>query len=280
MDFQSQLIILLLFVTVVITALWLFVYPGYRRRRLDRQPFPRDWEHIVRRSLPFYDGMPAEQQRELKNLIKRFLDDKTFVPCAGQSVDDEVRVSIAAQACLLLLNRPTSEYGQLRHILVYPGHFRVNRPYHDEAGLVSQDHSVLAGESWDNGRLVLAWDSVEEGARDFSDGYNVVLHEFAHQLDQENGVANGSPLLQSTGGYASWAKVFSDEFEHLQQAVDSQQNSVFDYYGATHPAEFFAVATETFYEKPDEMAERHPELFGQLRDYYRVDPREWHRQDY
>ena len=275
MEQGTLLILLSLLALVLLTAAGLFLYPVWRRRRIDRAVFPGHWVSILRRRLPFFDGMSPEQQYELQQLIKRFIHDKRFVGVAGQPIDDELRVTIAAQACLLLLNRPGSEYGSLRTILVYPREFIARHVAQDEAGLVRDERHVLAGESWDNGRIVLAWDSVERGARDFSDGYNVVLHEFAHQLDQESGYANGAPLLTSKGAYSAWARAFNEEFQSLQRAAASHSKSLFDYYGATDPAEFFAVATETFYECPQQMAEQHPELFGQLRHYYRVDPRDW-----
>jgi Mlc titration factor MtfA (ptsG expression regulator) len=276
MDIRSQLVIVFLVFVVLGSVWWLFIRPARRRRLLDRQPFPPQWLVILRRTLPWYDRMAREEQQTLQNLIKRFLDEKVFVSCAGQPVDDAVRLSIAAQACLLLLHRTGYDYADLKYILVYPAEFRVNRPVQDEAGLVSHEKSILAGESWENGRVVLSWDNVEEGMADPGDGHNVVIHEFAHQLDQETGFANGAPALDPGQGYREWSRVMSEAFDRLQHAVTAGQPSLFDYYGATNPAEFFAVATEVFYEQPAAMAREHPDVFGQLRGYYRVDPRRWH----
>lgn len=280
MDSSSQLIIALLFLLVVAVALWLFVAPQWRRARLDRQPFPAAWETIVAQRLPFYTRMPAELKRTLQNRIKHFIADKNFYGCAGQYVDDNVRVSIAAQASLLVLNRPGDDYADLHAILVYPSEFMVRHDGVDEHGLVSDDEHILAGESWNNGRIVLSWDSVEHGASDFRDGHNVVLHEFAHQLDHQSGATNGAPLLGKRSAYQRWSEVFSAEFDRLQALamapdVTHHQDEVLDLYGATNPAEFFAVATEAFFEKPGALAERHPELFEQLYQYYRLDTREW-----
>lgn len=276
MDIRSQLVIAFLGLVVLGSIWWLFIHPVHRRRLLDRQPFPTEWMTILRRTLPWYDRMTRDEQRTLQNLIKRFLDEKVFVPCAGQPVNDAVRLSIAAQACLLLLHREDDDYADLKYILVYPAEFQVNRPVQDDAGLVSHDNSILAGESWEDGRIVLSWDNVEEGMADLGDGYNVVLHEFAHQLDQATGFANGAPALGSSRDYETWSGVMSDAFEQLQRAAEVGQRSLFDYYGATDPAEFFAVATEVFYEQPAAMATEHPDVFGQLRGYYGVDPRKWH----
>lgn len=276
MDIRSQLVIVFLVLVVLGATWWLFIRPVRRRRLLDRQPFPAGWLATLRRTLPWYDRMQRDEQQTLQNLIKRFLDEKVFVPCAGQPVNDAVRLSIAAQACLLLLRREGEDYADLKYILVYPAEFRVNRSVQDDAGLVSRDHGILAGESWEDGRIVLSWDNVEEGMADLGDGHNVVIHEFAHQLDQATGVANGAPALGSTQDYETWSRVMSAAFEQLQHAASAGQPSLFDYYGATNPAEFFAVATEVFYEKPAAMAAQHPDVFRQLRGYYRVDPRKWH----
>lgn len=275
MDLQSTLIVTLLWLIVVAVALSLFVYPRYRRRKLDEQQFPAAWLPILRKNLSVYKMLWPDQQTQLRKLITRFLDSKKFIGCAGQQIDDEIRVTIAAHACLLLLNRPSHEYADLRSILVYPSSFKVTRDKRDEIGLVSSNEAILAGESWSTGKVILAWDNVERGVRDFSDGYNVVLHEFAHQLDHESGVTNGSPLLYSKGAYRNWARIFSEEFAALQHATDEARHTLIDQYGATDPAEFFAVVTETFYERPHELADRHPALFEELKSYYLVDPREW-----
>lgn len=276
MDTRSQLIILSLFLMVVLSVWWLFIRPVNRRRRLDDQPFPAEWTAMLRQMLPWYDRMSGRQRQTLENLIKHFLDEKVFVSCAGQPVTDVVRLSIAVQACLLLLQRPGTEYGSLKYILVYPAEFRVNRSVRDETGLISHEDSTLAGESWEDGRIVLSWDNVEEGIANLGDGHNVVLHEFAHQLDQETGIANGAPALDSSEDYAVWSRVMSAGFQRLQQAAERGEPSLFDHYGATDPAEFFAVATEVFYEQPMAMASEYPDVFDQLRRYYRVDPRKWH----
>lgn len=275
MDLQSILWLVALWSLVLAVALWLFVYPRYRRKQIDASPFPAAWLQILRRNLPVYKRMWPDQQRELRQLIKRFLDTKDFVGCAGQTIDDTVRVTIAAHACLLLVGRPTLEYQDLRSILVYPTGFRVAHDSHDEFGLVTEDEHFLIGESWSNGKVILAWDSVQRSVRNFSDGENVVLHEFAHQLDHESGVTNGAPLLYNKGAYGDWARIFSAEFAKLQEESATDNASLIDHYGASNPAEFFAVVTETFYERPYELASRHLALFEELKSYYRVDPREW-----
>jgi len=261
-------------IVAIAVALWI---PRWRLRRALAAPFPEEWTRILERNIAIYPALPATLRGQLHGLVKQFLHQKYFTGAGGLEVTDEVRVTIAAEACMLILNRPTGVYPALRYIIVYPSAFIVERQSRDLAGVVHMAPRDLLGESWHNGKVILAWDSVLRGARNFTDGHNVVLHEFAHQLDSEDGSVDGAPLLTGASSYRSWAAVFSKEFEELQR--DSEQGSVslFDHYGATNPAEFFAVATETFFEKPVSMAEHHKELFDALKSYYCLDPREWQR---
>lgn len=249
--------------------------PGWRLKRALAQPMAPALIAILEGHIPIYGRMDAGLQRQLQQLVQRFLHQKKFVGCAGLEIDDEIRVTIAGQACLLLLNRPSRVYPALHTVLVYPSAFLVPRNLVDDAGVVTEARQDLLGESWGDGRVVLSWDHVQRGARDWTDGQNVVLHEFAHQLDSESGSNNGAPYLGSQTSYRSWSAVLSRDFANLRYDAMVQQQSVLDHYGATSPAEFFAVATETFFEKPYQMAEVHPELFDEFHKYYRVDPRAW-----
>lgn len=269
-----QAILLVAFLILGITlSMWL---PEYRLRRAIRQPFPAHFSSILEQNVAVYSKMPRALQQQLQRLIKQFLHQKKFVGCDDLQITDEIRVTIAGQACLLLLNRASRLYPALSHILVYPSAFVAPRNEIGIGGIVTHADRSMAGESWSDGRVILAWDHVKQGGMDFYEGHNVVLHEFAHQLDSEAGSTNGAPLLPTQSGYQRWAAVLSREFDLLQQAALYQSESLMDYYGATDPAEFFAVATETFFAKPGQMAEWHPALFDELRHYYRVDPREWH----
>jgi Mlc titration factor MtfA (ptsG expression regulator) len=268
-----ELLILTTVVTVAIaTALLL---PGWRLKRVLARPMAGAWQATLERNIPIYARMSADLQQQLQRLVLQFLHQKKFVGCAGQEVDDEVRVTIAGQACLLLLNRHTRVYPGLHTVLVYPTAFSAPRRQVDAAGVVNDTRQHLLGESWGDGRVVLSWDHVLRGAHDWTDGQNVVLHEFAHQLDSESGSNNGAPYLGSQSSYRSWAAVLSRDFDNLRADAYYQQQSVLDHYGATSPAEFFAVATETFFEKPHQMAEHHGALFDEFLKYYRVDPRAW-----
>lgn len=277
MDTTSIVALGALLLLVIAVIFYVVYWPNIRLRRIERQHFPSEWQSIVERRLPFYRKLPGEQQQRLQNLIKRFLADHNFVGCAGLQITDEIRLTIAAQACLLILNMKGYAYHSLRSILVYPSTFIATREVRDDLGLVSTSHTALLGESWDQGKVVLAWDNVEHGVCNLEDGRNVVLHEFAHQLDSESGTVNGAPLLHTRGAYKSWAHIFQKEFEQLNFLKSHHHASLIDQYGASNPAEFFAVATETFFERPKEMATHHEELYRELRDFYNVEPQLWHQ---
>ncbi len=253
----------------------LFWLPKYRVRRAIARPFPRSYAKILRRNVPHYSRLPADLQLQLKRLIQQFLLEKKFVGCAGLKVSTEMKLTIAGKACLLLLNRATPVYPKLSFILLYPSAFIVPRTELAAGGLVTHSHQTLLGESWSDDRVILAWDHVKRRSADAAPGHDVVLHEFAHQLDSESGSTNGAPYMDSRARYARWSAVFVQEFALLQQAARQHAAGVIDPYGASSPAEFFAVATEAFFEKSAALAQEHPALFAALQEYYCVDPREW-----
>lgn len=260
---------------VCVVAAVFVVFVKYKRWRFERTPFASEWESILKDNIPIYSRLPLSLKNQLNRHVKYFIRDKTFYGCDGLVLTDEIKVTIAGQACLLLLNRPTNHYYKLHHILVYPSSFVASRSEQSESGVVSQKQTGLLGESWSQGKVILSWDDVVKGVRNFSDGHNVVLHEFAHQLDQESGSTNGAPLLGSQSSYQSWTRVLSSEFDQLQKHTRFGYSSLIDQYGATNPAEFFAVVTETFFERPIQLRHRHPELFEEMKSFYAVDPSEW-----
>ncbi|MBZ2207038.1 zinc-dependent peptidase [Massilia soli] len=267
-----EALILSLAAALVLGALAL---PKWRLRRALAEPMSAHHLQILDANVPVYRHMDGALQLQLQRLIKQFLYQKKFIGCAGQHIDDEVRVTIAAQACMLLLNRPSRVYGGLETVLVYPSAFMAPRKHVDAAGVVTEARQDLLGESWGDGRVVLAWDHVLQGTLNWTEGHNVVLHEFAHQLDSESGSNNGAPWLGDRASYQRWSEVLSRDFANLQVDAMYRQQSVLDHYGASSPAEFFAVATEAFFARPYEMASHHPQLFDQFLRYYRVDPRAW-----
>jgi hypothetical protein len=198
------------------------------------------------------------------------------------TINDSVRVCIAAQACLLLLHRRTECFPSLRSILVYPNTYIVPAMRHIGSGIMEEFHQTRSGESWQAGAVVLAWDVILNQAQDRGQGHNLVLHEFAHQLDYEDGYADGVPLLAGERSfmerkrrYAAWTGVMRAEFARLQAQVRRGEPTVLRDYGATNPAEFFAVATECFFGKPQAMRREHPGLYEQLKWYYQQDPSLW-----
>ncbi len=264
---------------IALLVIWKVIQVNLRNRRrgeLMRQAIAEQFSDFIEKNIPLYNRLPEELKTQLHGLINVFLAEKKFVGCGGQEITDEVRVTIAAQACLLLLNRETNFYPKLKTIYVYP-HTYVAKNLQNDGGLIVEGKSVRLGESWQNGPVVLTWDSVTGGARNIQDGRNVVFHEFAHQLDQEDGAADGAPILESRSSYRTWAAVLGAEYDNLRDKTRDHRRSVLNKYGATNPAEFFAVATEAFFEKPKQMHKKSPDLYEELKSYYRIDPLSWEK---
>ena len=236
------------------------------------QPFPADWVGIIERNVPFYGHLSPADQCELLGHIQVFLAEKRFEGCGGLVITDEIRVTIAAYACVLLLHRDTDYYPLLVTILVYPHTFVVSGYEAGPGGQVIEAPRTLAGESWRHGNVVLAWDEVHHNAFDLHDGHNVVFHEFAHQLDEEDGSANGAPILPRRAMYSAWARILGKDYAELVHDAEEGRSSFLDQYGATNPAEFFAVATEAFFETPDKLQAHHPQLYEELKLFYQQDP--------
>jgi len=228
----------------------------------------------MEKNVPFVASLPPEDRQELVGHIQVFLAEKRFEGCGGLELTDEIRITIAAQACILLLHRESDYFPNLVSILVYPTTYVVREGRRTAEGLIAEGPQARLGESWARDVVVLAWDSVRQGAADIHDGHNVVLHEFAHQLDQENSGGTGAPLLPQRSMYVAWARVLGHDFDQLVREVGHHHRTLIDRYGATNPAEFFAVVTETFFEKPRQLRSKHPELYEQLRAFYRQDPAE------
>ncbi len=242
-----------------------------RRERVRAEPFPEEWRAILERGFPLYARLSPEDRSELEGHVQVFLEEKSFEGAGGLEMTDEVRVTVAAQACVLLLHRDTDYYPRMRSVVVYPRAYLAEHRS-EEGGLVTEGHSVRLGESWSSGAVVLSWGDVRAGARDLRDGHNVVFHEFAHQLDLEDGGVDGVPELEGGSAYRAWARVFSEEYLELRADAKKGRRSVLDDYGATNPAEFFAVATEAFFEKPGALRRKHPELYAELAAFYRQEP--------
>src|SRR6059058_3383004 len=242
-----------------------------RQIRFRAEPIPSGWFDILDRCVPLARGLAADERERLLRLAQVFLAEKHVEGCGGLVVTEEMRVTIAAEACLLLLHLEGPCYPTLRTVLVYPQAFVPKRARLHTADGIAEPRAPLLGEPWGDGVVVISWDDTLKGGRDPADGVNVVLHEFAHQLDDEDGHADGAPLL-SGGALRTWGRVLSDEYVRLQQDTAADRASVLDPYGAENKAEFFAVATETFFEKPVQLERDHPELYAQLKQFYGQDP--------
>jgi len=251
----------------------MFGFKQYRRRKIRAAPFPPGWEKALETRVALYRALPVPDRAEIRRQTLVFLSEKSFEGCSKLAVSEEMKLTVAAQACLLILRRPGDYYPRLRSILLYPHPFIAKLSWAEEEGLVHEEEEERDGESWREGAVVLAWDEVRRDSR--GGGRNIVLHEFAHQLDEEDGTADGCPLLADPDLRARWTKVMTGEFGRLGREVDAGRRTFLDEYGAEDPAEFFAVATESFFTRGRLLARRHPDLYDLFRRYYGQDPAAW-----
>lgn len=252
-----------------------------RRRRLQARPFPHKWLTLIQQHVAFFHRLSAADRAELLGHIQVFLAEKRFEGCGGFSITDEVRLTIAAQACLLLLHRRTDYFPQLLTILLYPATYMAEESRQVGEHLWEEGTVSRLGETGRRmGSLVLSWDAVKHGAAHPADGKNVVLHEFAHQLDFENEAADGVPGLATREQQLAWAAVMRSEYASLRAADQSGIPTLLDTYGATNPAEFFAVSVEAFFERPRALRANHPKLYAELRTYFQQDPVEFSAENF
>ena len=247
-------------------------FKTWRRRRLANQRFPDEWLAMIERNVPFYRRLPPEDRKELQQHILIFVAEKRFEGCGGLEITDEMKVTIAAQACILLLHRKTNYYPGLFSILVYPRSYVVHKARHLVGEIMLEGPDIRLGESWRRGSVVLSWDDVRRSAADVQDGHNVVFHEFAHQLDSSGAKGDSTPVVQKRSTYIAWARILRKDYEKLRREVGRNRPTLLSEYGASDPAEFFAVATECFFEKPRELQRLHPDLYEELKHFYQQDP--------
>lgn len=230
---------------------------------------------MLEKNVPLYFRLPEELKIRLHERIAAFVRSTRFVACGDLELTEEMILTVAAQACLLVLHREGRPYPDLTDVYLYPTTFHSVQKSADSMGIVTEGEVHRLGESWNTGSVVLAWDSVAQGARNVTDGENVTFHEFAHQLDHENGITDGAPDLANGAAYRSWARVFSENYADFTGLLERGRETVLDPYAATNAAEFFAVATETFFEKPKQLHTQRPDLYEQLSGFYGLDPQEW-----
>lgn len=242
------------------------------RVRLPTDPIPSAWHQIIARQVPLIARLPPDDQDRLYHLMQLFLKEVPMEGCGALTLSDEMRLTIAAQACLLLLKMPYPRYNRVRRVLVYPAAFVPYSVRLPRSGEIATPELPAAGQAWQSGVVILGWDEVRRGALDGNDGYNVVFHEFAHMLDAEDGVVDGVPIVDSGAAAHNWHVVLSEHFAEHVRRVEEGEATVLDPYGASNKAEFFAVATEAFFERPHELCEHLPRLYRLLADFYKLDP--------
>lgn len=247
----------------------LFFFAWFRRRRrrkLLAQPFPKPWRDVLE-DYPFYVRLDGDERRRLEGILRVVIAETHWEGVDGFELGDRARVTVAGLAALLVLNIEHDYYRRVTSILIHPSTY-ASAHKHRRAGGVQAEGTPLLGQAWYRGPVILSWESVQQGALNAEDGQNVVIHEFAHRLDMLDGFVDGTPPLRHRHAYEVWTRVMTSEYERLQAG----RGKVLDRYGATNEGEFFAVATETFFEKPRQMKARHPDLYALLSDYYQQDP--------
>ncbi len=241
-----------------------------RRKRLEEAPFPAGWQTHLDDNVRLFERLTSDQQERLRDLAVVFVDEKSWEGCGGLDMTDEVRITVAAQACVLLLGREHSLYEDVEAILVYPS--TMMAPGQRDGLVVHEGGTAILGQAHGaGGPVLLAWDDVLDGGREIGKG-NVVFHEFAHKIDMVDGTVDGTPPLPNREARHAWARVCSEAFLELQDRVERGKRHFIDEYGATNEAEFFAVATEAFWRRPKQLARNEPELYGLLREFYNFDP--------
>ena len=268
--------IIILFCVIAAAVLVWFILKRLRQSRLQTlfsTPLNNDHVNLLLNNVGVYPLLPENLRLQLHGLIQIFLYEKKFI-ARGIEITDEIKLTIAGNACLLLLQSDKNTFPGFTSILVYPETYVAHQTTHDGT-LQTQETSRRAGESWMRGPIVLSWSDVISGSKIANDGHNVVIHEFAHKLDEQTGQMNGLPLLREQSHYAEWSKTLGAEYISLQERAKRRNNKVLDTYGTVSPPEFFAVATESFFEKPRQMKSRLPELYHQLKKFYQLDPEAW-----
>ncbi len=264
------------FLVLALGATALLARNWSKRQRLHRilsQPLSADHRTLVEHQVPITSKLPPDLRNKLEGKVNRFLDQVQFTGCNGLEITEEIRVSIAAQACLLVVNSETW-YNNLTTVLVYPDAFKSRQTQHNGYVVIERE-IVRTGESWSRGPVILSWFHSQQGAANATDGHNVVFHEFAHQIDDLSGRTDGVPNLSSNQKFSDWARVFDTAYNKHVQLVQMGRSTVIDAYGAEGYEEFFAVSVEVFFEKPASLKREEPEVYEQLAMVFQLDPSSW-----
>jgi Mlc titration factor MtfA (ptsG expression regulator) len=250
-------------------------FVNHRRKKLVGAPFPAAWEDVLQQNVAHYCMLDDIERNLLRKFIQVFIAEKDWEGCGGLELTDEIRVTISAQACLLLLGLPHNYYNNVQTILVYPSTV-VPPPrklgfFETAIAPVENSHPIL-GQAFQQGPVIIVWDAALHGGRHPELGHNVIYHEFAHKLDMLDGAADGTPPLRNRAEYRDWVQTCSREYLRLRQDAEHGRKSFLNAYGATSEAEFFAVATEQFFDQPLLMIKNSPDLYRVIKEYYHQDP--------
>lgn len=257
----------------------IFRFGGPRHDNAAEQELSAEQRQLLQDCVPYYHLLSLEHRERLAAMVHAFIREKQFIAHPGVEIDDEVRITIAGMACLLLVGLPRlGVYPGLHEVIVRPQRFGEELEAIGPDGRKYTVRDMRIGEAWHRGPIVLAWDNVRHAVAAPCDGYNVVFHEFAHAIDGMDGKTNGSPPMESDEQAAEWSRVFSAAYDAFMEANRQGETTFLDPYGASSPAEFFAVVTEHFFEQPRQMLRRHRLLYEQLKRFYRQDPAHWPRQ--
>lgn len=251
------------------------IFRFLKRRWLLKRPFPDSWQRILEGKVPVYSRLPSNYRDLLKKRLVIFMDEKRFEECGGMVLTEEMRVIIAAYACVLILEETADYYGGLQTILVYPDDYMAPVHEQDEGGIVTEGYEHRKGEYWGAGNIVLSWSEIDDNLYEDSQGHNLIYHEFSHQLDDRYGLTagidyDGKPLRDD-----EWTHVLAKSYRKLQRRAYENRRSALDLYGTKSPAELFSVASEAFFEKPDALHRENPDLYAMLKNFYSLDPLRW-----
>jgi len=263
----------LLLVALACVIIWRLWSKRRARAALLQSSLSAHQREVIARQVPLSERLPPHLRAAFEGKINLFLDQVRFHGCDGLEVSDEMRLSIAAQASLLVVNTP-AWYETLTTVLIYPGAFTSLRTER-EGYVINETQPVRTGESWSRGPIILSWADTQHGAMNAEDGHNVALHEFAHQIDDLSGHTDGAPLMAKGQSLSKWERVILEAFARHQKRVSKGHRTVLDPYGATAHQEFFAVAVEAFFEKPAQLLQEEPEVYGQLVALLQIDPARW-----
>lgn len=250
-------------------------FSNRRRKKLNEAPFADAWEDIIRRNVAHYSMLENDERFHLRALIQVFIAEKYWEAAGGLELTDEIRVTISAQACLLLLGLHHNYYQNVESIIVYPTTVVPPRrkPGFFETTITPVElEQPIIGQAFLRGPVIIIWDAALNGGRHPEFGHNVIYHEFAHKMDMLDGAADGTPPLRDRAEYRDWVETCSREYLRLKDDILKGRKSFLNAYAGTNEAEFFAVATEQFFDQPRLMIKQAPDLYRVLQEYYRQDP--------